>query len=630
MVTLRRLVRLTASVVQVVATALAFSFLNVICATHAAETTTSPGVLFITDSLSRPQPANVVTEETLWRVIAGGLGHPVALYSDWLDLQLLDDFHYAQTTADFLRNKYQERNIGVIVTLNYESLHFVLDNRDRIVPNAPVVYIGVSRDELDRLQVPSDVLGWTVDYDPVPTVGAASRLHPRASRLVLVSGASSWDRAWERRLREAGTKLSLPLRIEHLAGLPTADVLRRLRVLTEDAIVFTPGYSMDGAGRELAPRDSAREMAPVSGAPIYSPFDTFLGTGVVGGYMVTFEDQAKYAGKIVVDLLNGVAPAAIQTGSIPSVFMADWRQLHRWGIPESALPAGSVVLFREPRVWLRYKWQISGVLLALVLQSVLIANLQLERRRRRTAEVESGQRFSEMAHMNRSVALGQLSASIAHEINQPLGAILNNVNTALLLLRTSSPMSNELTEILVDIKRDEQRASDVVTRIRGLLRKSDFELQSIDLNAAVEETLKFVGPDASDKGVALRRELVAGLPPVRADRVQVEQVILNLALNAMDAMRDSPDATRSVTIRTARASDAEAEVSVADSGTGIQPEALERLFEPFFTTKREGMGLGLAISRTIVEAHGGHIRADNVPEGGAVIRFTIPFARGPT
>ncbi len=306
--------------------------------------------------------------------------------------------------------------------------------------------------------------------------------------------------------------------------------------------------------------------------------------------------------------------------------MLDWRQIQRWDIDESALPPDSVVRFREPSVWVKHQWQIIAIAIALVLQSLLIASLLIERRRRRVAETESRQRFAEMAHMNRSVALGELSASIAHEINQPLGAILNNASAAEMLLTASPPALNEVANILADIKRDDQRAGEVITRIRGLLRKTEFELGDVDLNATVEEALKFVVADASVKGVSLRTELAAGLPPVRGDRVQIEQVILNLALNAMDAMHETPADTRNLTIRSARANDSEAEVSFADSGAGIPPEALPRIFESFFTTKRDGMGLGLAISRTIVEAHGGHMQAESAVGKGAVIRFTLPFA----
>ena len=231
--------------------------------------------------------------------------------------------------------------------------------------------------------------------------------------------------------------------------------------------------------------------------------------------------------------------------------------------------------------------------------------------------------------MNRRVALGEMSGAIAHELNQPLGAIRNNAGAAELLLKSDPPKLAEVAEILADIQRDDQRASDIIARIRNLLRKGDFERQAMDLNEAIAESMKMLGAEASAREVLLRTDLAYDLPKVKADRIEVQQVVLNLALNAIEAMNDQPVARRVLTIQSRRANAAEAEVSVADRGTGIPADALHGMFDAFVTTKPTGMGLGLAISRTIVEAHGGRIDATNGPEGGAVIRFTLPFAAAP-
>ena len=228
--------------------------------------------------------------------------------------------------------------------------------------------------------------------------------------------------------------------------------------------------------------------------------------------------------------------------------------------------------------------------------------------------------------MNRRVALGEMSASIAHELNQPLGAIYNNAGAAEILIKADPPKLGEVAEILGDIKRDDQRASDIIARIRKFLRKSEFELRETDLNEAIDESMKTVAGEALDKEVVVKTEFEPGLPKVSADRVQLQQVIVNLALNAIEAMQSTPTERRVLTIRSRRADDKFAEISVTDSGGGIAPELRPRIFEPFVTSKATGMGLGLAISRTIIEAHGGHIRAENAPGGGAVFRFTLPFA----
>ena len=258
----------------------------------------------------------------------------------------------------------------------------------------------------------------------------------------------------------------------------------------------------------------------------------------------------------------------------------------------------------------------------------LIAAL-VQGRRRRLAEAESLMRFSQVAHMNRRLAMGEISASIAHELNQPLGAIHNNAGAAELLIKADPPKLQEVAEILADIKRDSQRASDVLARMRKLLYKADFQVQNTDLNEAIDETIKMLYAEASDKEVFVTAELESGLPKVAADRVQLQQVMINLALNALDAMHSQPAAKGVLTIRSRRANDREAEVSVADTGHGIPGELIAGIFDPFVTTKRGGMGLGLAISRTIIEAHGGRIYAENAPGGGAVLRFTLPFVAVP-
>jgi signal transduction histidine kinase len=231
-----------------------------------------------------------------------------------------------------------------------------------------------------------------------------------------------------------------------------------------------------------------------------------------------------------------------------------------------------------------------------------------------------------MAHLNRRVSIGELSASIAHELNQPLGAIHNNAGAAEMLIRAVPPRLQEVAEILADIKRDDQRASDIIARIRKMVRKADFEVGSIDLNATIGEAAKLVAADATVKGISLKVEPAPGLPKVRADRVEVQQVVLNLALNAIEAMYERDVEFKDLVIRCRRASAKEAEVSVIDSGGGIPASVLPRVFEPFVTSKSSGMGLGLAISRTIVEAHGGRIRAENLPQRGAAFHFTLPLA----
>jgi len=234
-------------------------------------------------------------------------------------------------------------------------------------------------------------------------------------------------------------------------------------------------------------------------------------------------------------------------------------------------------------------------------------------------------RAAELAHFNRHSTAGELTASIAHELNQPLGAIPTNVETAEILLKSSAPDLDELREIVTDIRRDDQRASNVLQRLRSLLKKAPSEIKDVDLNELAGESIQLLSPLSIAREVKLNGFTAPMSLPIRGDPVQLQQVIVNLIVNAMDAMSKMPRAERRVTVDTARA-DNFAEVSVSDTGPGIPSEKIKEVFEPFFTTKAQGMGLGLSIARTIVEAHNGRIWADNKAGGGAVFHVSLPLS----
>jgi len=245
--------------------------------------------------------------------------------------------------------------------------------------------------------------------------------------------------------------------------------------------------------------------------------------------------------------------------------------------------------------------------------------------RRKQAEVEGIRQRAELAHLSRVTMLGELSSSLAHELNQPLGAILRNTEAAELFLQEPSPDLEELRSILADIRKDDERAGAVIDRMRALVKRSEIEHSLLDLNLLANEVISLVRPDADSRKVRLTLEPASSLPPVFGDRVQLQQVLLNLLLNAIHAVNDSALDRRRVTVRVKPAGK-QVDVVVSDTGHGIPTDKLPRLFEPFFTTKQNGMGMGLPISRTIMKAHLGSIRAENDPAGGAMFCFTLPVA----
>ena len=232
--------------------------------------------------------------------------------------------------------------------------------------------------------------------------------------------------------------------------------------------------------------------------------------------------------------------------------------------------------------------------------------------------------MAELARVNRFSTAGELTASIAHEINQPLGSILTNAETAQAILKSPNPDIAELDEIVGDIVRDDRRASEVIRRLRSLLTKAPFELKILDLSDVAREAVEFLSALAVARKVELTSLITQNTLPILGDRIQLQQVILNLVVNGIDAMTDTPDENRIISIRTSRI-DRFAELSVSDRGSGIPEDKMIEVFEPFYSSKAEGMGMGLSIARTIVEAHNGKIWAKNRDHGGASFRIRLPL-----
>jgi len=390
--------------------------------------------------------------------------------------------------------------------------------------------------------------------------------------------------------------------------------------------VFAAGYFRDGDGRDFTPREAVVGMVAAAGAPVYAAFNTFIGTGVVGGFMLNYRAMGRQAALAVNDQLHGSRLAQTpEARAMPNALNVDWRQVRRWDIDEGAIPEGTVVHFRAPTLWDAYRREVILALAVLLVQSALIAGLIVERRRRQVAvRAERKHRF-ELVHASRVAVVGELTGSIAHEINQPLGAILNNAEAAEMLLESGAPRLDKVRQILADIRRDDLRASEVIRRLRALLAKQQVEHQRFNLNEAVGDVESILRAEARRRGATLDIRLPSPAATMVGDRIQIQQVLINLVLNALEAVADLPEPRRDVTVEVGKKGST-VSLQVRDRGPGIAPEHLPQLFDSFFSTKSRGMGLGLSIVRTLVEAHGGRVTADNGVNEGAVFRVDLPAA----
>jgi signal transduction histidine kinase len=578
-------------------------------------------------SNGRLLPANVEADRGLREGLAGRAGPAANVFDEFLDVPRFGGTEFVETMSAFLRGKYASRPPHVIVAAGPDALAFCLQTRSRLFSGIPIVYLYVSENNLAALgPLPADVSGIPIVYDFSRTIEQALTWHPKARHLVVVTGTSPQDREWEAQLRREVPRLEGRVRPEFLSGLPTTALKQRLAQLKDDSVVLAAGYFRDGDGRDFTPRDAVLGLAAVSGAPIYGVLNPFIGTGVVGGYMLDFRALGRQAAQAVNDHLHGTRLAQAPTArAMPNVLNVDWRQVQRWGIDERAIPDTAVVHFREPGLWDAHRSEVLFALAVVLVQAGLIAGLIAERRRRKLAVQAEQRQRAELLHASRVAMVGELTGAIAHEINQPLGAILSNAEAAEMMLASGMQRPDELRQILADIRRDDLRAGEVIRRLRGLLARHQVEHQCFDLNEAVADVEPILRAEARRRAATLEFQRVPAALLMQGDRVQIQQVLINLVLNALDAVAELPEGRRWIGVSVFQ-DPGHVGLAVQDRGIGIAPEALPVLFDSFFTTKATGMGLGLSIVRTLVDAHGGRVTASNPMDGGALFRVEFPRA----
>ena len=701
-------------------------------------------VLFANDRLL---PANQEMENGIRRSFVGTDGEPSAdLFGEFLDATRFPGPEVGVAMERFLKDRHRAYPPTVCISVGPQALDFLMRRRDSLFPGVPVVFGGVTPPQIAALPARSNIAGRPMDWSITPLLEKLREMRPEIRKILVIAGSAEFDRD---RYHEAMTQIE-PFKsryeFESSTGEDLNQLTERVAKLSDDTLVFYLSYFMTPDGRAMLPLDVATRLAKASRVPVVCVYDTYIGSGVLGGPVMPFEEEGFAIGEIarrVIDAGNAAEVGILPPGKPRLIF--DERAMKRYGWKTARLPAGSEVRFRHATLWETHK---TGVLIgsgALAIQSALIVGLLAARARQRAAENErmlsesrftgvfkgspvsisiirqsdgrivdvnpawvrttgvsretavgrthldmgfvfegtSGELFREylasgkplrdfeqrlrmpdgtsrllsvstelldlrggacyvsmaqditdrqeaedarnqLAQASRLGMLGELTASIAHEVNQPLGAILSNAEAAEILMGSDNPPLHEICEILADIRRDDLRASEVILQVRSMVGGAEMPMVPLDPGMLATGVAGLIRHDCKRRGISLTCQVADELPQVHGVKVQLEQVLLNLLLNAMDAVKDQAQTARKIHLAAGHTEDQRVEISVADSGPGIPPAVLSRVFEKFFTTKEGGMGLGLALSRSVAEAHGGRLIAENAPDGGAVFHLILP------
>jgi signal transduction histidine kinase len=524
---------------------------------------------------------------------------------------------------NYLHAIFDESGLDLTIAMGAPAASFVLQHRSQFFPSVPLLIAGADERTFQGSTLTANETAVAVRIDPSTDIENILQVLPDTTDIAIAIGDSPLERFWVAELRRLFQRFAGRVTFHWLNELPVEAMLKGVAGLPPHSAIYYATVRVDAQG---VPQEGDRvffRLYAAAKAPIFSYVDSNFGHGIVGGPLLSSGKIADAAAAVAVRILTGETPGNIKTPTVgPTTPTYDWRELQRWGISEAALPPGSIVQFRQPAVWEIYRWEMIALLVAVLAQSAMIAGLLLEHRRRLRAEILARKTMSQLAHMNRVATVGELSASLAHEMNQPLAGISARASAAMRWIALEKPDLERARAALAQIVDSTHRASEIVGSVRAMFKKQSNERLPVDINDLVREVLVIARTELQNHGVETQTQLDDNLPPVECDRIQLQQVILNLVMNAIEAMEATEP--RLLCIRTFLSKPELVNVSIQDSGNGIDPANFDRIFETLFTTKPSGMGMGLSICRSIVESHKGRIWASAAAEKGTLMQFELP------
>ncbi len=544
---------------------------------------------------------------------------PINIFVENLDFRRFSGPAYEEGLQVYLRSKYSDRPLGVIVAIGSLPLEYALRSAAPW-PGVPIIFSMVDETALARLKVPPEVTGSILKLNFKDMMIAARAVVHDLERIVILG--EPWERqTFNRNIPNEIPTAAADVEVLDLTGVPMRQLRKRVAELPDHTAIIYTGIFSDGEGMFYSPADALALVAETANRPIVISTESLLGRGGIGGFLQLPTSVGKETAQLAMRVLDGESGIPIAVGdNVRPMF--DWQQMRRWGVSESSLPAGSEIRFRDPTVWAQYRAQILVIIATLLVQAALIAWLIYEQRRRHLAEVLSRNSMLELTHMNRVATAGEFAASIAHEVSQPLTGIALRASAARRWLTMERPNIEKARAALDEIEAAGHRAAEIIKSLRSMFRKDKTDKLATDINKLIWNVLGLVNIDLRKHQIDLQSELAGQLPSVLGNQVQLQQVILNLIMNAIDSMRSVEP--RVLSVRSKLNGRHSVQVSIEDTGIGIDPANLPRIFKALFTTKQNGMGMGLSICHSIIESHDGRIWVSPGANGGSIFQFELP------
>jgi signal transduction histidine kinase len=560
------------------------------------------------------------------------LDRPVSIVTEYLDIGRTNNEAYGQSVVEMYNQKYEESVIDLIIAVGPGILPFLKKADLKMLKNSPLILVDIFTSPADSVTNASQVNSMPIylKYNYFPeSLKKICELFPDRRSVYCVNGNGMLDNYYLPILKDGQDKNNGTHKFINLTGLSMDSTLHTIADLPVESMVVVVSYSEDIKGLAFTTPEAANLVSKVSKVPVFIlGNDSFpKDGGVIGGYVINYTNVGKEFGKAANQILKGADPKSLNA-DLQSFYqyIFDWRELKKWSLLDSkAIPAHSTYLYQERSFISEYKWYILGVVVFMVSQMLIIIYLvraYKTQKKVRQQILENQAMYNKIVREDRLSKMTVLTASLSHELNQPLTAILSCAQAGMRFLDSEKLDKKQAKEIFENIIEDDKRAGGIIAGVRSLMKLENREKESVMVNSLLNETLDIMRTELSRHGISIATNLENSPVFVFADKIQLQQVLLNFLRNSIDAMEnnDPDDKEIGVSMKLTRDS---VTVSIRDSGPGIDKSMFDNIFKPFVTAGKTGFGIGLAVSRTIIENHQGEIWAENLPDGGAEFSFRL-------
>ena len=589
-------------------------------------------VIFFSFNSSIPAYQNIL--EGFREKIMDKQDFPINLFIEYFDLDRSQNESYVKQIVDLYNYKFTERKIDLLITVGPGINKYLSKYNLNALAHSQVLEL--ENENLAGTPAPdtsgTNIFRVTLSYNFENTINSALKLFPGHNKVYLIWGNSAIDKYYDEHVLRAALKFEKTHDIIQVKGYSLDSINKFVKDIAVKSIILLPSFISDNANIFFSTPEVISIIANSSKAPVIPFFDTFVKRrGGLGGFVFSYKNLGFETGRIAKEMLTGKHLSDIKVNEnsfYQNIY--DWDQLKKWNILNSRMiPANSIIINEKVSFITEYRWYFFGLFLFLIFETITILYLIRLNRRQKAVEKQKAETeilFRELIREDRRMRMVELTAALSHELNQPLTGILYSAQAGKQFLQSGKLDHDQAQEIFDNIIDDDKRAGDIISSIKSLMKLEIRDMEKTDLGLVISDAIKIFDAEAAKRKIRLSYKLPVNPIYVKADKIMIEQVLLNFIYNAAIAMQNTDPEKKLIELKILL-KNGNVIVSVRDWGPGIDHTIRDKIFNSFVTTRKTGFGIGLAVSRSIMEKHKGEIWADNMPDGGAQFSFSLKVVK---